>query len=294
LPEPEIYARLARATGMFPEVPRALHALARRGRHGSLVLATAIAAALHRRAPQSQVVFWMYEALGPRLPAPALTVVWLLCLRNALLRRREVVRVLGPAWRRRGPIAICQALFHRLLAHPEGTDLAALDLATNFEDHVRFPDRRVRLAPAAMLREIARALAAPPAPRDREFPLILSAGLRTRWTANTIHRDPSWRKGKGPHCAVSLHPGDADALGVAAGDSVILRTRRGAVCVPVAIDPALSPGHVSIPNGFGTRYAGQLDGVNLNELTASDDRDPFTGCPHHKAVPCRIERLPAR
>jgi hypothetical protein len=28
----------------------------------------------------------------------------------------------------------------------------------------------------------------------------------------------------------------------------------------------------------------------LNVLTASEDRDPFTGCPQHKYTLCRIER----
>jgi anaerobic selenocysteine-containing dehydrogenase len=239
---------------------------------------------------QGQLLFWLYDTLGAQLPDRSLTVIWLLCLRNALLRRRGVLRVLGPAWRWRDPIAIGNALFARLLAHPEGTEVAELDLATNFEDHVRFRDRRVRLAPPAMLDEVRRALAAPAAD-DREFPLILSAGLRTPWTANTLHRDPSWRKGKGPHCAVSVSVDDAAELGVAAGDLVVVRTRRGAAELPLAIDPRLSRGHVWLPNGFGARYAGRLDGVNVNELTSAEDRDPFTGCPHHKWVPCRIERL---
>jgi hypothetical protein len=35
----------------------------------------------------------------------------------------------------------------------------------------------------------------------------------------------------------------------------------------------------------------QVDGLNLNELMAADDRDPWTGCPRHKHVPCRVEAL---
>jgi hypothetical protein len=37
----------------------------------------------------------------------------------------------------------------------------------------------------------------------------------------------------------------------------------------------------------------QVEGLNLNELTASDDRDPFTGCPNHKHVACRVEKVAA-
>jgi len=155
---------------------------------------------------------------------------------------------------------------------------------------VRFRDKRIRMAPAPMLRELARALDTP-RPVDRDFPLVLSAGVRSLWTANTLHRDPTWRKGKGQHCAVSVSAADAEALGLLPDEEAVVRTRHGSVTLPVAIDRRLSPGHVSIPNGFGLTYGGRLDGANINELTSAADRDPFTGCPHHKCVPCRIERL---
>jgi hypothetical protein len=47
-----------------------------------------------------------------------------------------------------------------------------------------------------------------------------------------------------------------------------------------------------MPNGFGMRFPGVegLVGVNQNELTDVMDRDPFTGIPHHRVVPCRVER----
>jgi formate dehydrogenase len=49
-------------------------------------------------------------------------------------------------------------------------------------------------------------------------------------------------------------------------------------------------GHVSIPNGLGvTDGDGVTVGVAPNELTASEDRDPFVGTPWHKHVAARIE-----
>ena len=35
-----------------------------------------------------------------------------------------------------------------------------------------------------------------------------------------------------------------------------------------------------------------IAGVAPNELTASEDRDPFVGTPWHKHVPARVERVP--
>jgi hypothetical protein len=29
----------------------------------------------------------------------------------------------------------------------------------------------------------------------------------------------------------------------------------------------------------------------VNELTDVADRDPISGCPHHKVTPCRVERV---
>jgi hypothetical protein len=34
-----------------------------------------------------------------------------------------------------------------------------------------------------------------------------------------------------------------------------------------------------------------MQGINLNELSDASDRDPITGCPHHKTTPCRVEKV---
>jgi hypothetical protein len=49
-----------------------------------------------------------------------------------------------------------------------------------------------------------------------------------------------------------------------------------------------------MPNGFGVEYGNGADGpverqgANCNEITDAADRDPFTGCPHHRYVRVRI------
>jgi formate dehydrogenase len=163
----------------------------------------------------------------------------------------------------------------------------------NLEANINHPDKRVHLAPSAMLDEMRRAIKTVPA-HDPAYPFILGAGLRTRWTANTIHRDPAWRKGQGPHCALHLAPSDAQRLGVINGDAVRVSTRRGALTLPAQIDPKLVDGYVWMPNGFGhvsNDSNGKLQpvGGNHNELTDVADRDPFTGIPHHRYVQCRVE-----
>lgn len=299
LPEAEIYARLSEAMGLFGEPPAPLRWLARRADRPrvrmALFVATSAAVARHRgggSGMQARLIFWLYRLLGPHFPSPALTAVWLVCAKNAMSRRAAVLRTLGPSWRFRDPFAIAEELFRRVLAHPEGVEIARLDDRDNLADHVGFEDGRVRLAPEEMLREIERCVAAPERDRAR-YPLVLSAGVRTAWTANTIHRDPEWRKGRGPHCVVFLSPHDAAARGISDGDPVVLESARSRVSLPARVDDRMRAGHVAVPNGFGTTWVDDagvrhVSGINLNELTASAERDPFTGCPHHKHVPCEV------
>jgi len=294
LPEPEIYARLAEALGLFGAPPAELVALgaeAARDPAGALRWFGAARAAAAEQGEHA-MIFWAYRTVGPHLPSPALAAVWASCHLNALLRREGVLRELGPDYAGENPFALAAELFRRILAHPEGVAIARADDERILESHVGHADRRVQLAPEALLPELARAIDTPPA-HDEQYPFVLAAGLRTRWTANTIQRDPAWRKGKGPHCALNLSPDDAARLGVASGARVRLETSRGAAELPAQVDPKLSPGHVWVPNGFGMLHASgdgdvALDGVNLNELTDAADRDPFTGIPHHRYVRCRV------
>jgi formate dehydrogenase len=230
----------------------------------------------------------MYETMGPLLPAPALASLWAASQLFALTRRSDL--------RRAGVAPDGDALFARLLAHPEGVEVARLDEAENLATHLRHRDGKIRLAPPLLLAELERALAAPPPAADPAYPLVLNGGHRTRWTANTIQRDPAWQKGKGAVCALGMSPADAAALGAVEGELVEVATRRGQVRVPLAVDATLQPGHVIIPNGYGIEYpdarTGELrrNGACINELTDGADRDPLTGCPHHKAIPCRVSR----
>jgi anaerobic selenocysteine-containing dehydrogenase len=289
LPEPEIYVRLCEAMGLYGSPPAELDALAAEALTPAGAMAFLGAAQAAARGGQHEMLVWAYRALGPHLPAPALTAMFFIAHLNAMFRPESVLRTLGPDWEGKLPFEIGTELFRRILAHPEGVEIARQRLETNLEDHLGFADRKIRLAPEPMLPEIQRAIATAPSV-DPSFPLVMAAGLRTRWTANTIQRDPAWRKGKGPHCALNLSPVDATALGIRDGDTVRVATRRGTLTMPAQVDRKLMTGHVWMPNGFGMVSAdGMVQGANQNELTDVADRDPFTGIPHHRYVRCRVE-----
>ncbi len=292
LPEPEIYVRLAEAMQLFAPPPAELFELAKNTgtpEGAMLFLGTAQAASSQG---ENEILFWAYRTLGPQLPSPSLAAIWLISQLNGMFRTESVVRTLGAEWEGKMPFELGAEIFRRVVAHPEGVEIARQRMETNLEDHLGFDDRKIRLAPEAMLPEIRRAIATEPTV-DPAFPLVMAAGLRTRWTANTVQRDPAWRKGRGPHCALNLSPGDAGRLGVRDGDRVTVSTTRGAITMPAQVDAKLMDGHVWMPNGFGMVSAdGGVQGANQNELTDTADRDPFTGIPHHRYVRCRVERAP--
>jgi anaerobic selenocysteine-containing dehydrogenase len=233
----------------------------------------------------SRMMFWAYRTLGPHLPAPTLAAVWLLCGVNAMFRRDGILRTFGDDFANASPIELALEMFRRILDHPEGVEVAKAA-----DGYVTgYADGRIRLVPEAIVPEIGRALAAPAA-ADPDYPFVMAAGLRTRWTANTIQRDPAWRKGRGPHCSLNLSPADAEKLGVASGDALRVSTPRGELTLPAQVDAKLLDGHVWMPNGFGHVWGEAPVGGNQNELTDVGDRDPFTGIPHHRYVPVQLTR----
>jgi anaerobic selenocysteine-containing dehydrogenase len=183
------------------------------------------------------------------------------------------------------PLEAAGKLFDAVLGSPSGVVFAVDEWAP--------PLRTLQLALDDMLAELGRLDALPEA-RDAAFPFVLSAGERRSFTANTIIRDPEWRK-KDAQGALRVSPADAASLGVSDGERVKLTTRRQSVIVPVEVSDTMQPGHVSLPNGLGLSYPvdgrGTTTGVPPNELTATEDRDPFVGTPWHKHVPARVERL---
>jgi formate dehydrogenase len=124
---------------------------------------------------------------------------------------------------------------------------------------------------------------------------VLSAGERRSSTANTIIRDPAWRK-RDPQGALRISPADAAALGLATGGHARIVTAAGSAESVVEVTDAMLPGHVSLPNGQGIEYPGEdgqpvLTGVAANELTSLEWRDPLAGTPWHKHVPARVEAV---
>ena len=160
---------------------------------------------------------------------------------------------------------------------------------------VRTPDGQVHLTIPELLDELAGLQHGDPQ-SGPEWPFVLSAGERRSFTANTIMRDPAWRK-RDPAGALRISPADAGRLGLVDGGRARLTTRRGSADVLVEVDARMQAGHLALPNGLGVDHVEDgrtvTTGVAPNELTTATDRDPWAGTPWHKHVPARLEAVPA-
>ncbi|QUR69834.1 molybdopterin-dependent oxidoreductase [Mycobacterium spongiae] len=287
--EPEIYARVIRALGVVGEDTIAnLRAAARGGRNSfTLAFFSALAAdpAITMLSP-----YLLYETLGPTLPdgaqsAAGLWVVAHLCA----LHNPHGVRGAGFT----GPgFEPGEKLFEAILTQRSGITFTA-DEWSDVWNYVSRPDRRFTIEVPELLDKLAGIVDDPGVWTTDEFPLVLSAGERRAFTANTIIRDPAWRR-RDPAGALRISPADAQSHGVTNGDFVRLVTERGAAEVLVEVSPMMAEGHISLPNGLGTHHrdsegARVQTGVAPNDLTSVDRRDWLAGTPWHKNVPARIE-----
>ncbi|MFO0722194.1 MAG: molybdopterin-dependent oxidoreductase [Myxococcota bacterium] len=287
LSEAEIHARLAEAWGAITEAELApLREAAARGRmaYAEAFLSTVMSD--ERLSPQAPVI--LYRTMDLPIDQREGAVVFGAVLRAALEH--------GPALERAGfmgpPIEAAVCLFEAILGAESGLVFAKGEWSELFE-RVRTADGKIHLLIPELLEGLSALEGPAPAP-DRDFPLVLSAGERRSFTANTIIRDPEWRKKDGEG-ALSISTTDAQSLGVQSGARLRLSTRRGSAIVTVEVSDRQRPGHVSLPNGLGLSYPGAegtaQTGVAPNELTRAEDRDAFVGTPFHKYVPARLEPI---
>jgi anaerobic selenocysteine-containing dehydrogenase len=296
LPEPEIHARLVEASGALDAAGDELARLREAANGGRAAFAEAFFGALAATpelGPLAPVV--LYRTLGPTLPdgAAAAAALWPAAHRCAQANPEGVRR----AGHGEG-IEAGERLFDAILASPSGvvvTDDAGDDAAV--WRRVATGDGLIHLEIPELLAELA-GLADESAPgTDDRWPFVLSAGERRSFSANTIIRDPAWRK-RDPVGALRVHPADAARLGLVDGGPARLTTKRASVAVSVGLDEAMQPGHLSLPNGLGVDHPADggevvVTGTAPNELTAAEDRDPWVGTPHHKHVRARLEPIPA-
>ena len=292
LSEPEIHARMIEALQPFELAEiEPLKAIAKEGLE---TFSPAMFEAITKHPHWGPYLpYVLYRTLGPALPegAEAAAAYWLLAQRFATEHAEAVVRA---GFSGQG-LELGNALFEGILQGRSGVVFSKSDIADSFAE-LGFADNKIRLAVGEMLDEVASLASLEDlVPKDPDFPLLLAAGERRAYTANTIVRDPGWVK-KPSAAALAVNPHDAAQCGVGDGEQVRLVTQAGAANVLITVDDRMMRGTLSLPNGLGLLYPDgegkeAMLGVAPNELTTTGLRDKFLGTPLHKHVPARIEPI---
>jgi anaerobic selenocysteine-containing dehydrogenase len=216
-------------------------------------------------------------------------------------RRDRVLMLMIRAMRRFGPRRVLAALLRfgphrlplsRLKKEPHGIDLGPLQ--------ERLPSvlaqPKLALAPAPFLDDIKRLEAqlddgAATLGADQ---LLLIGRRQLRSNNSWMHN--SQRLIKGPEaCTLLMHPDDARSRNLADGDRVEVRSRVGAVAVPLALSPDIAVGVVSLPHGWGhgrdgvaLRVAQSRAGASINDLTDELRTDALSGNASFSGLPVTV------
>ena len=192
-------------------------------------------------------------------------------------------------------MSLGDALFTKVLESDDGVVFTTHEYEESWELTRVGSDRRIRVNIPDLVEMFTELRKQPTSYASDDFPLVLSAGERRSFTANTIFRNPDWRKSD-REGALSISPQDALVHGLSDGDRVRITTKAGSAETTVKIDDAMYEGHVSIPNGYGLEYPDENGeharlGVAPNELTHLEWRDDIALTPWHKHVPARLEKI---
>ncbi len=217
------------ALGVVPEDQLAsLRDAARAGR-GEFAAAF-MQATMSDRALSGVAAYLLYETLGPTLPdgAASAAALWGLAHRCAM-KYPDAVRRAGHA--------DGEALFEAMLNGRSGITLT-LDDYEDAWSYVTHPDHRITLEIPELLHELGGLRDADRGHTTADLPLVLSAGERRSSTANTIIRDPAWRKRDGAG-ALRISPDDAARLGLADGGRARIVTAVGSAETIVEVTDAM-------------------------------------------------------
>ncbi|MGB3885939.1 molybdopterin-dependent oxidoreductase [Gordonia sp. (in: high G+C Gram-positive bacteria)] len=123
---------------------------------------------------------------------------------------------------------------------------------------------------------------------DDDYPMLLTTGrLAHQWHTMTKTGRVAKLNRLDPHSFVQINPADATASGIAEGDLVELRSRRGTAQVPARVDDAVAPGVCFVPMHWADSFGQHLA---INAVT-NDAVDPDSLQPEFKACAVSLTRL---
>jgi formate dehydrogenase major subunit len=162
------------------------------------------------------------------------------------------------------------------IVYPCG-DEADMGRPVMFDVQFPLPGGKARLVPA-------RVTSADEVP-DTEYPMVLMTGRQLEhWHTGSMTRRASVLDALEPEAVVTVHPDDLRRLGVQAGDTVQLATRRGTLRATARLDAGLQPGQLFMAFCYTEAAANLLTNPAL---------DPVAKIPELKFCAARIEAVPS-
>ena len=125
----------------------------------------------------------------------------------------------------------------------------------------------------------------------KEFPLVFNSGARASVDLHTLHHTiPALQKDK-PVPTVMLNSQDARDRGIANGDKIFLKTKRGQVEMFAYVTDDIMQGAIEA-SAMGGAPLGpeEWQKANVNKLTDLTRYDPISGFPVYKALLCEVSK----
>lgn len=295
LPEYEIHTRLLQAMGELPKrfpllelvakVDRALPSLK------LFQLALGFTFSRNKKWRKYAPVI-LKETLGKALPkgAEAAAFLWF----SSHLYAKKYPKAVNNAGIKGKGYALGEAIFDKVLNSPSGAILSKHDI----EDHwelIAHKDKKVHLHIPELIKWLERLPETHRQIEEKEakYPFNLIAGERRAYNANTVIRDPAWRKNDQAG-VMKINAQDATEIGLEEGDTARIFNDSGEILVQVRVLEDFRRGVISIPNAYGLKYDDNEDhrviGAAPNELTVADHCDPMAKTPYHKNVRVQVEK----
>jgi hypothetical protein len=174
---------------------------------------------------------------------------------------------------------------------PHGIDLGPLE--PRLPELLRTPSGMIELAPEPLVADVERLRAA--LRRPAADGLLLVGRRQLRSNNSWMHNLPVLMRGPA-RCTLQIHPGDAERHGLADGSAARVRSRTGAIELPVEVTDEVMEGVVSIPHGWGhgepgvaLAVAAAHPGANSNVLADERLLDAPSGNAVLNGIPVAVE-----
>jgi sulfite reductase (NADPH) flavoprotein alpha-component len=141
--------------------------------------------------------------------------------------------------------------------------------------------------PSGRARFFARPYLPPAELPDADYPFLLNTGrLPHQWHTLTKTSKVATLNKLNPAPFIEIHPDDAAPLGIADGDKVFVRSRRGYAMYPVTVTPRVQPGNCFAPFHWNDLFGEHL---TINAVT-NDAVDPTSLQPELKSCAVQLQK----